>query len=90
MGFPTPLRSWLQNAKSDRLFSILRDPDGVIAPYIERAELDSLIARQRSGQEDCTDRIWRLLNFQLWGDIFLTGRRDRHESLLAAGATVNA
>jgi asparagine synthase (glutamine-hydrolysing) len=90
MGFPTPLRSWLQNAKSDRLFSILRDPDGVLAPYIERAELESLIDRQRSGQEDCTDRIWRLLNFQLWGDIFLTGRRDRHESLLAAGATVTA
>jgi asparagine synthase (glutamine-hydrolysing) len=90
MGFPTPLRSWLQNAKSERLFSILRDPEGVIAPYIERTELESLIDRQRSGQEDCTDRIWRLLNFQLWGDIFLTGRRDRHEGLLAAGATVHA
>jgi asparagine synthase (glutamine-hydrolysing) len=86
MGFPTPLRSWLQNPKSDRLFDILRDPGGILASYIDRAELDSLIERQRSGHEDCTDRIWRLLNFQLWGDIFLTGRRDPRESLLATAA----
>ena len=23
-----------------------------------------------------TDRIWRLLNLQLWGDIFITGKRS--------------
>jgi hypothetical protein len=27
--------------------------------------------------EDATDRLWRLLNLQLWGDVFLTGKRDR-------------
>jgi asparagine synthase (glutamine-hydrolysing) len=42
-----------------------------------------LLERQRSGKEDATDRIWRLLNLQLWGDIYITGRRDRHEGLLA-------
>jgi hypothetical protein len=26
--------------------------------------------------EDSTDRIWRLLNLQLWGDLFLTGRKN--------------
>ncbi len=83
MGFPTPLRSWLQDARSENLFAILRDKEGILASYIDRTELESLLNRQRSGREDCTDRIWRLLNFQLWGDIFLTGRRDRRESLLA-------
>ena len=35
-----------------------------------------LIDRHRSGREDATDRIWRLVNLQLWGDMFLTGRRE--------------
>ena len=38
--------------------------------------MDSLLERHRQGAEDATDRIWRLLNLQLWGDLFLTGRRD--------------
>ena len=26
---------------------------------------------------DATDRMWRLLNLQIWGDVFLTGKRER-------------
>jgi asparagine synthase (glutamine-hydrolysing) len=37
----------------------------------------SLIERQRGGFEDATDRLWRLLNLQIWGDIFITGRKER-------------
>jgi asparagine synthase (glutamine-hydrolysing) len=39
--------------------------------------VNALIDRHRSGREDATDRIWRLLNLQLWGDLFLTGRREQ-------------
>jgi hypothetical protein len=38
--------------------------------------VNALIDRHRSGFEDSTDRIWRLLNLQLWGDLFLTGRNN--------------
>jgi len=43
-----------------------------------------LLSRHRNLQEDATDRIWRLLNLQVWGDLFLTGRRDRWPSEAAA------
>lgn len=76
MGFPTPVRKWLREAGSDHLFSILRSRDGVLSDYLDRRQLDSLIDRHRSGLEDSTDRIWRLLNLQIWGDLFLTGNRD--------------
>jgi hypothetical protein len=36
-----------------------------------------LLERHANGWEDATDRIWRLLNLQLWGDIFITGRCGR-------------
>ena len=47
-------------------------------------QLDRLIERQRSGAEDATDRLWRLLNLQLWGDLWLTGKREeRWDGLMA-------
>jgi asparagine synthase (glutamine-hydrolysing) len=36
-----------------------------------------LLERRKNGWEDATDRIRRLLNLQLWGDIFITGRGGR-------------
>jgi asparagine synthase (glutamine-hydrolysing) len=77
MGFPTPLKAWLRDARTRPVFDLLRDRSGILAAYIDPARLDGLLNRHLAGQEDGTDRIWRLLNFQLWGEMYLTGRRDR-------------
>lgn len=77
MGFPTPLRQWLMEPDSAPLYEFLQDEDGLLAGYIDRDRLAALLARHRGGAEDATDRIWNLLNLQLWGDIFLTGNRER-------------
>jgi len=74
MGFPTPLRQWLMEPAADSLIAQLHDRDGLLAAYIDFKYLDRLLARHRSGLEDATDRIWRLLNLQLWGDIFITSK----------------
>lgn len=89
MGFPTPVRQWLASAQAEKLVSVLKDPNGVIAPYVNRPELDALLLRHRSGTEDATDRIWRLLNLQIWGDIYLNGQRERWANgMLAEHAAV--
>ena len=77
MGFPTPLRQWLLVPKAQPLLALLEDPGGILAAYSDRTQVRALIERHSSGQEDATDRIWRLLNLQIWGDVFLTGRRER-------------
>ncbi len=77
MGFPTPLKAWLRDESARPLFDLLRDPSGVLAPYIDRDRLNELLNLHLSGSQDGTDRIWRLLNFQLWGEMYITGRRDR-------------
>jgi asparagine synthase (glutamine-hydrolysing) len=77
MGFPTPLREWLLDARARGLFEWLRDSNSFAAAYIDRTELERLVMRQQSGAEDGTDRIWRLLTLQVWGDLFFTGRRER-------------
>jgi hypothetical protein len=35
-----------------------------------------LLERNQSGSIDATDRIWRLLNLQLWGERFFGGARS--------------
>jgi asparagine synthase (glutamine-hydrolysing) len=76
MGFPTPLRDWLLHPESAEWMSYLQSPEGILASLTDARALAALLDRHRSGVEDATDRIWRLLNLQLWGDIHLTGRRQ--------------
>jgi asparagine synthase (glutamine-hydrolysing) len=87
MGFPTPVRSWLRSTRADGLFTALQSKDGLVAHYFDLHAVNGLIARNRAGIEDCTDRIWRLLTFQIWGQVFITGNRDeRWNSLLTTVA----
>ena len=77
MGFPTPLKQWLLHPSAAPLYEFLQEKDSLLAEHMDREALASLLTRHRNGSEDATDRIWNLLNLQLWGDIFLRGRRSR-------------
>jgi asparagine synthase (glutamine-hydrolysing) len=88
MGFPTPLRDWMMDARAAPLFQFLFKNDGLIASHIDMGRLSTLVERHRRGREDATDRLWRLINLQLWGDIFLLGRRERWwDGMLKRGQT---
>jgi asparagine synthase (glutamine-hydrolysing) len=90
MGFPTPLRRWLLDDRAEPLFALLLDRKRLLAEYVDLDFVENLIERQRGGIEDATDRIWRLLNLQLWGDLFFTGRAEEHsEGLLRKPAPVS-
>ena len=77
MGFPTPLRQWLMSPEAKPLFDAIRDRKGFLAQYVDLDQMEPLFNRHLANQEDATDRIWRLLGLQLWGDMFITGKRDR-------------
>ncbi len=87
MGFPTPIRQWLLDERAKPLYSALLDRNGFLASYLDPDAIKALVDRHQSGVEDATDRIWRLINLQLWGDLFLTGKRDRWwDGILPAAA----
>jgi len=77
MGFPTPLRQWLLESGTAPLLDALSASDGLLAAHLNLDRVKDLIAKHRGGIEDATDRLWRLINLQIWGDMFLTGRRER-------------
>lgn len=88
MGFPTPLRQWMLDGRAEPLYANLRSRDGLLAAHCNMDAVNTLLDRHLGGVEDATDRIWRLLNIQLWGDIFLTGKSDaRSAGLLTAAGT---
>ena len=70
MGFPTPLRRWLTEPAAESLLAGLADRSGFLASYLDLSEVSRVLQRHRSGIEDATDRLWRLLNLHLWGIIF--------------------
>lgn len=77
MGFPTPITAWLLQDQAKIIWDYVRDPEGVLAAYVNPSYLDHLLDKHERGQHDATDRIWRLLNLQVWGDMYLTGRREQ-------------
>jgi len=76
MGFPTPLRDWLLKPGARGIRSILQSREGLLASYLNRNALAGLLDRHDRGVEDASDRIWRLLNLQIWGEIFLARTRN--------------
>ena len=91
MGFPTPLKDWLLRPEASELFSYLEAPGGLLDSYLDARALAGLLERHRSGVEDATDRVWRLLNLQVWGDIHVTGRsRDGWPRLLNSALSASA
>ena len=87
MGFPTPLSQWLMDPRAQPLYSLLGSQDGLLASLVDSKALANLLNGHRSGVHDATDRIWRLLNLQLWGEVFLRGRREEwREELLSRPA----
>lgn len=76
MGFPTPLREWLRTAEARPLFTAMAERGNFLDEHLERGTVEELVRRHQSGLHDCTDRLWRLLNLQIWADLFVTGKRN--------------
>ena len=76
MGFPTPLRQWFRESSSDFLLNSLLQPDSFLSSRLDMTMVRELLDRHRGGLEDATDRLWRLLNLELWGQIFFDGKKD--------------
>ena len=87
MGFPTPIRQWLRSDGAAGMLNGLLDRNGFLAEHLELAPIAKLMERHRAGTLDATDRLWRLLNLQLWGDLYFTGRRERAWEGAAIGRT---
>lgn len=77
LGFPTPWSGWLAGPQLDVIEKLLLEPRSMDRGYFQKPALQVLFREHRSHFRDHYDRIWRLLNFELWHRICIEG--DPHE-----------
>ena len=73
MGFPTPWDSWLAGPQLHDLEKLLLEPRTQQRGWFKPDAVAALFAQHRARQRDHANRIWRLLNLELWQRIFLDG-----------------
>jgi asparagine synthase (glutamine-hydrolysing) len=66
MGFPTPWAYWLEGASIDHIQEQLTEPRTLERGLFRPEAINRIIAEHRAGYRDHGNRIWRLLNLELW------------------------
>lgn len=77
LGFPTPWSGWLVGAQLDIIEQVLLEPRSMNRGFFKRASIEKLFREHRAQYRDHYDRIWRLLNLELWHRVCL--EEESHE-----------
>jgi len=73
MGFPTPWDYWLRGPQFEDLERLLMEPRSLQRRFFREQVLKRLLAEHRAGARDHGNRIWRLLNLELWLRVCVDG-----------------
>jgi asparagine synthase (glutamine-hydrolysing) len=76
LGFPTPWSGWLAGPRLETIRALLLEPRSLNRGYFRREAIEKLFDEHRAKHRDNYDRIWRLLNLELWHRVCLEG--DSH------------
>lgn len=86
MGFPTPLAMWLLGPQLDRIQSVLLHPRAAQRALFRMDAVKKLCDEHRARRHDHSERIWRLLNLELWHRVFID--REPLASIQQCGSLV--
>ena len=75
MGFPVPLGRWLRDPARPILDELVLGPRALARGLFEPAVLRALVADHRLGEADHGERLWLLINLEIWQRLFF----DREE-----------
>ena len=73
LGFPTPWSGWLDGPRLETIRAMLVEPRSLERGYFRRDVIEKLFDEHRAKHRDNYDRIWRLLNLELWHRVCLEG-----------------
>ncbi len=66
MGFPVPVGSWFRGQYRRVLDEFVLGDRALARGLFEPAYLRGLVARHTAGDEDHSERLWSLVNFEVW------------------------
>ncbi len=77
MGFPVPVGSWLRNGFNNLVDEFVLGPRAAARQLFDGAALRRLAAEHASGTSH-GDRLWLLINLEIWQRIFHDGESPNH------------
>jgi asparagine synthase (glutamine-hydrolysing) len=86
MGFPTPYSHWLSGPQVDMVKDLVLEGRSLNRGLFKPESLRRLFAEHRTNHRDHSDKLWRLLNLELWHRVFV----DRDPVPLSVSATRSA
>jgi asparagine synthase (glutamine-hydrolysing) len=78
LGFPTPWSAWLDGPRLEIIQNLLLEPRSLERDLFKPESVERLFQEHRRRYRNHCDRIWRLLNLELWHRTCLEG--DSHNS----------
>lgn len=87
MGFPVPLGAWLRGRHATVVDEYVLGARAQSRGLFDKGFVKELVTRHRAG-ENHTERLWMLINFELWQRMFIDreGSLSISEGLAALGA----
>lgn len=73
MGFPVPVARWLQGRFAHVIDELVLSPRALGRGLFQASALERLVREHRSGARQHGDRLWLLVNLEIWQRIFLDG-----------------
>jgi asparagine synthase (glutamine-hydrolysing) len=74
LGFPTPWSRWLKGPQLQEIRDLLLEPRSMDRKLFKRTAIERLFDEHKAGYIDHYDRIWRLLNLELWHRVCVEGQ----------------
>jgi len=74
MGFPVPIAAWTRGPWNSVVRDVLMDRTTRERGIIHPPAVDALLRDHAAGRTDGSDRLWSLLNLELWYRTFIDGR----------------
>jgi asparagine synthase (glutamine-hydrolysing) len=80
MGFPVPIGTWFRGAYSSVIDEYVLSDRALSRGFFSPEFVRSLVARHQTGGENHSERLWSLVNFEIWQRQFFDGEQGQtHE-----------
>src|SRR5262249_43698866 len=73
MGFPVPVGRWFRERFGAALDEFVLGPRALARGIFREAPLRQLVGEHRTGRVDHGEKLWLLLNFEMWQRLFCEG-----------------
>jgi asparagine synthase (glutamine-hydrolysing) len=73
MGFPVPVGPWLRTSHQRLVDEYVTSPRALARGWFDAGAVRQIAASHASGERNQGQRLWALINFEIWQRIFLDG-----------------